>query len=171
MLQVRKTKKVFANFPRVFRRFPTKFQLFKKECCPRAEDRAVFEDLRLRGQSQGLDLRGQGQDFKMCPRGCARGQGRSQGLHLCYMLSESFYTPISGPVDRASTTDSVDSGSIPGRVKPKTLKLVFTASLLDVQQLKGQCEASAVCGRQVGRWQLDSKTERSLRCLLPKATW
>ena len=31
--------------------------------------------------------------------------------------------------------------------------------------------AFAVCGRQVGRWQLDSKTERSLRCLLAKATW
>ena len=30
MLQVRKTKKVFANFPRGFWRFPTKFQLFKK---------------------------------------------------------------------------------------------------------------------------------------------
>ena len=107
----------------------------------------------------------------MCPRGRPRGQGRPQGLHLCHMLSESFYIPISGRVDRASATDSVDSGSIPGRVKPKTLKLVFTASLLDVQQLKGQCKASAVCGRQVGRWQLDSKTERSLRCPLPKATW
>ena len=63
MLQVRKTKKVLANFPRGFWRFPTKFQLFKKECCPRAEDRPIFEDLRLRGQGQGqgLDLRGQGQ--------------------------------------------------------------------------------------------------------------
>ena len=30
MLRVRKTKKVFANFPRGFWRFPTKFQLFKK---------------------------------------------------------------------------------------------------------------------------------------------
>ena len=29
-----------------------------------AEDRAIFEDLKLRGQNQGLDLRGQG-----CPRG------------------------------------------------------------------------------------------------------
>ena len=29
MLQVRKTKKVFANFPRGFWRFPTKFQRFK----------------------------------------------------------------------------------------------------------------------------------------------
>ena len=52
MLQVRKTKKVFANFPRGFWRFPTKFQPFKKYCCPRAEDKAIFEDLRLRGQGQ-----------------------------------------------------------------------------------------------------------------------
>ena len=81
------------------------------------------------------------------------------------------YLPISGRVDRASATEAVDSDSIPGRVKPKTIKLEFTAFLLDVQQPKGQCEASAVCGRQVGRWQLDSKTERSLRCLLAKATW
>ena len=74
-------------------------------------------------------------------------------------------------MDRASATEAVDTGSIPGRVKPKTIKLVFTAFLLDVQQSKGLCEASAVCGRQVGRWQLDLKTERSLRCLLAKATW
>ena len=67
--------------------------------------------------------------------------------------------------------EAVDSGSIPGRIKPKTLQIVFTASLLDVQQLKGQSAASAVRGKQVGRWQLDSKTERSLRCLLAKATW
>ena len=30
MLQLRKTKKVFANFPRDYWRFPTKFQRFKK---------------------------------------------------------------------------------------------------------------------------------------------
>ena len=50
-------------------------------------------------------------------------------------------------------------------------KLVFTVSVLDVQLLEGQCVGSTVCGRQVGRWQLDSKTERFLRCLLAKATW
>ena len=49
-----KQKKVFANFPRGFWRFPKKFQRFKKQCCPRAEDRAIFEDLRLRGQGQEL---------------------------------------------------------------------------------------------------------------------
>ena len=30
---------------------------------------------------------------------------------------------ISGRVDRASVTETVDSGSIPGRVKPKTIKI------------------------------------------------
>ena len=31
--------------------------------------------------------------------------------------------PISGRVDKASATDTVDSGSIPSRVKPKTIKV------------------------------------------------
>ena len=31
---------------------------------PRVEDRAIFEDLRLRGQGQGLDLRGLGQGLQ-----------------------------------------------------------------------------------------------------------
>ena len=30
---------------------------------------------------------------------------------------------ISGRVDRASATEVVDTGSIPGRVKPKTIKI------------------------------------------------
>ena len=66
------------------------------------------------------------------------------------MLSRHRHATISGRMDRASATEAVDSGSIPGRVKPTTVKLVLTASLLDVQQLKGECKASAVCGRQVG---------------------
>ena len=31
--------------------------------------------------------------------------------------------PISGRVDRASATETVDSGSIPGRVIPQTIKI------------------------------------------------
>ena len=31
--------------------------------------------------------------------------------------------PISGRVDRASATEMVDTGSIPGRVKSKTIKI------------------------------------------------
>ena len=73
--------------------------------------------------------------------------------------------PISS---RVNASESMDS--ILGRVKPKIIEIGFAVSLLDVQQLKRQCEASTVCGRQVGRCQLDSKTERFLRCFLAKAT-
>ena len=38
-----------------------KILTFQKIVRPRAEDRPIFEDLRPRGQGQGLDLRGQGQ--------------------------------------------------------------------------------------------------------------
>ena len=37
------------------------------------------------------------------------------------------------PMLRASASGAVDLGLIPSRVKPMTLKLVFTASLLDAQ--------------------------------------
>ena len=73
-------------------------------------------------------------------------------------------------MDRASAAEAVDSGSIPGRVKQDYKKLLVTVSLLAVLQLEGQCGASALCGRPLGRWQLDSKTERFLRRLLAKAT-
>ena len=52
-------------------------------------------------------------------------------------------------MDGVSATETVKSRSIPGWVKPKTVKMVFTAFLLGVQNKKGQCEASTVCGRQV----------------------
>ena len=57
--------------------------------------------------------------------------------------------PSSGQVDGESATETVNLGSIPGWVKPKTIKLIFTAFLPDVQQQQGQCEASPVCGGQV----------------------
>ena len=47
-----------------------------------------------------------------------------------------------------SVTEAVNSGSIPGRVKPKTIKIGIHSFLLDIQQLKGQCEAPTVCGRK-----------------------
>ena len=53
-------KKVFKNFFQAFSnkkrllkfllRRSTKFQQFKKKCCPRAEDRPIFEDLRYTTQ-------------------------------------------------------------------------------------------------------------------------
>ena len=44
-----------------------------------------------------------------------------------------------GQVVRASAFEATDLSLIPSRVKPMTLKLVLTASLLDVSALKGQC--------------------------------
>ena len=38
-------------------------------------------------------------------------------LHICGIK------PMSGGVDRASATETVDSGSISGQVKPKTIKI------------------------------------------------
>ena len=37
--------------------------------------------------------------------------------------SHVFFKPISNRLDRASATGTLDSGSIPGRVKPKTIKI------------------------------------------------
>ena len=42
------------------------FNNAKKQCCPRAEDRAIFEGLRLQGNAK--DLIFETQDFKMCPQ-------------------------------------------------------------------------------------------------------
>ena len=40
---------------------------------------------------------------------------------------------ISGRMDKASASETIDKGSIPNQFKPKLQKLIFTASLLDVQ--------------------------------------
>ena len=45
-----------------------------------------------------------------------------------------------GRVVKASASGAVDLGLIPSRVKPMTLKLVFTASLLDAQHLRDSVE-------------------------------
>ena len=55
VLQKKVLKFFFRRSPKkrsskTFFRRSTKFLQFKKYCCPRAKDRAIFEDLRLRGQ-------------------------------------------------------------------------------------------------------------------------
>ena len=52
------------TFSKKFFKRSRKLQQFRKYCCPRAEDRPIFEDLRPRGQDQGFDLRGQGQGLQ-----------------------------------------------------------------------------------------------------------
>ena len=50
-------------------------------------------------------------------------------MHRIALLTEKNFESItqlkhnSGRVDRASASEAVDTGSIPGRVKPKTIKI------------------------------------------------
>ena len=44
-------------------------------------------------------------------------------LKIVVELSLLLYNHVIGRVDRASTTETIDSGSIPGGVKPKTIKI------------------------------------------------
>ena len=67
-----------------------------------------------------------------------------------------------GRVVRASASGAIDLGLISSRVKPMTLKLVFTAAfLLEAQHLKGQC------GEQAGKFTLVVPLEKSLSGISP----
>ena len=52
---IAENKKGIYKFSARFLAFSDKISTVQKKCCPRAEDRAIFEDLRLRGQGQGLE--------------------------------------------------------------------------------------------------------------------
>ena len=54
-------------------------------------------------------------------------------LHFGILNSENILNSSDGRVVRASALGAVDLGLIPSRVKPMTLKLVLTASVLDAQ--------------------------------------
>ena len=100
-------KKVFTKIFQAIstkKRFPKNFS-----GAPQNFYNSIFEDLRPRGQ--GLDLRGQGQGLQ----------------NVSSRPRTSSRTPpliaISGPVIRLSATETVDSGSTPDQVKPKTIKI------------------------------------------------
>ena len=65
--------------------------------------------------------------------------------------------PISGRVDTEFATETVDSGSIPGWVKPKTTEIGIHSFPAWRLAIKKQCEAAAVCGGQVAAWLEDWK--------------
>ena len=56
-----------------------------------------------------------------------------QLLHKYFRRLRFIYVIIMAEWYRASASGAVDLGLIPSRVKPMTLKSVFTASLLDAQ--------------------------------------
>ena len=67
-------------------------------------------------------------------------------------------------MDIAPATETLDVGSIPGRVKPRTFKISCFPAWRPA--FKGQCEASTMWNKQVGKWLLDSKTAASFFCLV-----
>ena len=67
---------------------------------------------------------------------------------------------ISGRVNRASATETVDSSSILGGVKPKTKKSVFKLSYLTFSIKRGPVKPPPCA---VDTWQFDSDTARSLK--------
>ena len=92
-------------------------------------------------------------------------------LTKVFCIKDYVLEPISIWVDRASVTGTVYLGSIPDRVKPKTVKIGTHSFFAWLSVLKGAVWSFHRSGRQVGRWQLVSKTKRSLCCLLAKANW
>ena len=73
MLQLRKTKGI-CKFSARFLAFSNKISTVQKWCCPRAEDRAIFEDLRLRGHGQGQGLQNASSRTSSKPRTSSRTQ-------------------------------------------------------------------------------------------------
>ena len=68
------------------------------------------------------------------------GLSNSFPLLNCFYCEDHYFVALieclnssDGRVVRASASGAVDSGVMTSRVKPMTLKLVFTAALLDVQ--------------------------------------
>ena len=82
-------------------------------------------------------------------------------------LNVIFLTVI-GRVDWASAAETVDTVLIPGHVKPKTIKNNIHSFPARRSAIKRVSVKSPPCvvGRQVGKQQLDSKTEKSPRYLL-----
>ena len=64
-------------------------------------------------------------------------------LSLCKQMSFGSYknNVFIGPVGRVFANDLGDLDSIPGGVKPKTLKMVLDTSLLNTQQYKVRIES------------------------------
>ena len=59
-----------------------------------------------------------------------------------------FETNVCGSVGRVFTTGPGDLSSIPGRVIPKTLKMVLDTSLLNTQQYKVSIESEVEQSRE-----------------------
>ena len=68
-----------------------------------------------------------------------------------HILLQYTYEPLGGRVDRATATETVDTGCNPCRVKLMTIKIsIHSFPAWRSALKKGQCETSTMGGRQVG---------------------
>ena len=73
--------------------------------------------------------------FRLVSHNYGHNFARKKLLTLARAIMSAYnFNSSDARVVRASASGVVDSGLIPSRIKPTTLKLVFTASLLDAQQ-------------------------------------
>ena len=95
VLSKKKKKKVFTKifqaistkkrFPKNFSSAPQNFNIPKNSAVlePRTGQFSRTWDLEAKAKAKAKDLTFEAKDFKICPRGRPRGQGRPRGLHLC----------------------------------------------------------------------------------------
>ena len=68
---------------------------------------ANFRGLEAKAKDLTFEAKAKAKDFKMCPRGRPRGQGRPRGLHLCHTVYESFFSIKSSRGSRFLLHDDV----------------------------------------------------------------
>ena len=91
-----KKKKVFTKifqaistkkrFPKNFSSAPQNFNNSKNTAVLEARTGQFSRTWGLEAKAKDLTFEAKAKDFKMCPRGRPRGQGRPRGLHLCYLI-------------------------------------------------------------------------------------
>ena len=107
-LQLRKIKKVFTNFLRGFWCFQQNFN-GSKIVLSSSRGQGNFRGPkasrpRPRPRTGGFEAKAMAKDFKMCPRGRPRGQGRPRGLHLWL---QALFHYFSHPNNRLKSFDSI----------------------------------------------------------------
>ena len=84
----KKKKDLYKNLKRFPKNFSSASQNFNN-----SKNSAVFEPRTgrfsrtwgLKAKAKDLTFEAKAKNFKMCPRGRPRGQGRPRGLHLCFL--------------------------------------------------------------------------------------
>ena len=84
MLQVRKTKKCSQIFREISGAFQRNFNCLKNSAVlePRTGQFSRTWGFEAKAKDLTFEAKAKAKDFKMCPRGRPRGQGRPRGLHL-----------------------------------------------------------------------------------------